>query len=127
MSSTIDRAGLGAMFLDRRFQFAIRQVLDAQVDAGDQVAAGVRRADAFDVLDRAAETILNDALGAGLRAEPAVVRQLQSFLSDVVVLLGEAEQMAGDFARRIEALIFAQQVNAGNFSSATCAASLGRM
>ena len=73
-----------------------------------------RRADALDVLDSAAVAILNHALGAGLRAEPAVVGELEPFLADVVVLLREAEQMAGDFAGRIEALVFAQQIDAGN-------------
>ena len=89
--------------------------------------AGTRRADALDVFDRAAVAILDHALGAGLRAEPAVVGELEPFLADVVVLLGEAEQVAGDFARRVEALVLAQQVHAGNLQLRDLRASLGRM
>ncbi len=109
-----DRAAFRLVLVHRRLQLAIREVLNPQVDAGDQILARPRRADALDVLDSAAVAILNHALGAGLRAEPAVVGELEPFLADVVVLLGEAEQVAGDFAGRIEALILAQQIDAGN-------------
>ena len=107
-----DGAALRLLLLHRRLQLAIREILNPQVDARDQVFAGPRRADALDIFDGAAIAVLDHALLAGLRAEPAVVGELEPFLADVVVLLGEAEQVAGDFARRIEALILAQQIHA---------------
>src|SRR5690606_12634202 len=93
-------------------ELAIRQILNAQVDARVQIRAGPRLANALDILDGTAVAILDHALGARLRAEPTVVRELESFLPDVVVFFREPEQVAGDLAGRIETLILAQQVHA---------------
>src|SRR5690606_35622728 len=57
---------------------------------------------------------LDHALRARLGSEPAVIRELESFLTDVVVLLRESEQMSRDFYGGIEALVLAQQLDTGN-------------
>ena len=102
-----------AIFLHRRLQLAVGEVLNAQIDAGDEIAARTRRADAFDIFDVAAERILNDALRAVLAVQQLLVAELQSFLA-LVIDGGESDHVAGHFARRIVAAVFAQQVDAGN-------------
>ena len=72
---------------------------------------GRGRADALDVLDRAAEAVLDHALRAGLAAQPLVVGELEAFLADVVDA-GEPEQVPGDLAARVVAPVLAQQVDA---------------
>ena len=74
---------------------------------------GLGALDALHVLNAAAEAVAHHALGAGLAGEPVVVSKLQAFLS-LVVDVGEAEQVADDFAGRVVASIFALQVHAGH-------------
>ena len=108
-----DRARARLVRLHGGLQLAVGEVLHAQVDAGAQVLSGARRLDALDVLDRAAEAVAHHALRARLAAEPLVVGELEPFLADVVDV-GEAEQVPGDFARRIVAPVLAQRVHAGD-------------
>ena len=57
------------------------------------------------------QAVLDHALRAGLAAQPLVEGELEAFLADVVDAC-EAEQVAGDFARRVVAPVLAQQVHA---------------
>ena len=113
MSSTTIEPALRAVFLHGRLQLAIREVLQAQVDARAQVLARTRRLDALDVLDRAAFVVAHHALHARLAAEPLVECEFEAFLADVVDVR-EAEQVPRHFAGRIVATVFAQRVDAGD-------------
>ncbi len=106
-----DRTGVGAIVADRRFQLAIGQVLDAQVDAELELAARAHGANALDVLDVIPLAVLDDALCTVLAAEPVVEGELRALLAGVVHV-GKAEQMPGHLARRIVAAVFARQVHA---------------
>ena len=108
-----DGARVCAVFLHRRLQLPIRQILNAQVDARHQIAARPRRANAFDVLDVATVQVLNDALGAILAVQQLIVAELQAFLS-LVVDGGESDHVPRDFTGRIVAPVLAQQINARN-------------
>ncbi len=106
-----DRAGARAIVAHRRLELAVGQVLDAQVDAEPELAAGPHGADALDVLDAIALAVLDHALGAVLAAEPVVEGQLRALLARVVDV-GEAEQVPGDLAGRVVAAVLARQVDA---------------
>ena len=78
---------------------------------------GPHRADLLDVLHDLAVAILDHALGAVFAREPVIERELEAFLA-FVVDAGEAEDVAGDFARRVVAAVFAHQVHAGDLQRA---------
>jgi hypothetical protein len=107
------RTGTCAVFLHRGLQFTVSQILNAQIDTGDQIAARTRRADALDIFDIAAERILDDALRAVFAVQQLVEAKLQSFLA-LVVHRGESDHMRRHLARRIVAAVFTQQVYARN-------------
>ena len=108
-----DGARVCAVFLHRRLQLPIRQILNAQVDARHQIAPRPRRADAFDILDIAPVQILNDALRAVVAVQQLIVAELQALLS-LVVDGGESHHVARDFTRRVVTPVLAQQINARN-------------
>ena len=72
------------MRLDRCFERPVSEILQAQIDAGAQVLAVMRRANARDVFDRAPEAILEDPLGTRLTCEPVIERELETFLTFIV-------------------------------------------
>ena len=78
------RARLGAVRLDRALELAEGEVLDAAVEREREVAAVVRRAGAFDVLDDAAEAVLDHAAAAGAAGELGLVGELDALLAGVV-------------------------------------------
>ncbi len=79
-----DGTGLRAVLLHRRLQFAIGEILNAQVDAGDEIAARPGRANALDVLHVAPVQVLNDALGAILAVQQLIVAELEALLALVI-------------------------------------------
>ena len=94
-----------------RLELAISQVLNAKINAQGQIATRPHRADALDVLDLAPVLILDDALGAILATQPVIVSEFHTFLARVIGV-GKAQQVPGDFARRIIAAVLARQVQA---------------
>ena len=116
---------LCAVFLHRRLQLPIREILDAQIDAGDEIAARARRADALDVLDIAPVEILDDALRAVLAVQQLIVAELQTLLA-LIIEVGEADHVPGDFAGRIIAPVLAQQIHARNSQRLDVRRLLGR-
>ena len=68
-------------------------------------------ADRLDVLDDAAEAVLDDAPAAGLAAEGGLVGELDALLAGVVDA-GEADHVSGHFAARVVAPVFALLVDA---------------
>ena len=79
--------------LDRGLELAEREVLQPRVDREREVAAGLRRADRRDVLDRVAAAVDDHAAAARPAAEPLLLRELDALLAGVVVA-GEAEDVA---------------------------------
>ena len=75
------------------------------------VSAVLRRADALDVLDDAAEPVLDDAAAARLAGEFALECELERLLA-LVVDVGEADQVRHHFARRVVAAVLALQEHA---------------
>ena len=59
------------------------------------------------------DKVLEYALLTGLAREPVVVSELEPFLADVIDI-GEADQVAGDLARRVVTTIFTLDVDAGD-------------
>ena len=100
------------MRLYRRFERAIRDVLNAQIDARTQVLAVTRWPDAFDILDRAAEPVLQDAFRAGLTGKPVVECQLEPFLTRVIDIR-KPDQVACDLTRRVIAPVFSLNIDTG--------------
>ena len=93
------------MRLDCALERPVREVLQAQIDAGAQVLAVTRRTNARDVFYRAAETILEHTLGAGLAGQPVIEGKLETFLA-FVIDVGETDQVARHFRRRVVAAVF---------------------
>ena len=110
-SMTITEPALRAVVLHRLLQFPVGQVLNAQIDAGDEVAAGPRGADALDVLDAVPEHVLDDALRPILAVHQLIVAELQALLA-LIVDRGEPDHVAGHFARRVIAAVLALQIHA---------------
>ena len=106
-----NRSGVRTEALNSALERAVGNVLQAQVYAGTQGLARLRRADTLDVLDRASEPILQHALLAGLTAEPVVKGKLQA-LETLVVDVREADQVPGDFAGRVVASVLPLHVDA---------------
>ena len=67
--------------------------------------AGLRRADRRDVFYRLVAAVDDDAAAARNPGKPRLLRGLDSLLAHVVVA-GEADDLRGDFAARIEPAIF---------------------
>ena len=105
------RAGLGVEFLHRVLDAGKGDVLQLAVDRQRQVAAVVRLLRQADVLDDAAEAVLDHAAAAGGANECLLLRQFHAFLADVLDA-GEAHQVGHHFALRIEALVFLARVEA---------------
>ena len=105
------RARLRALVANRRLQFAIREVLDAQVDGQHEIAPGPHRADFLDVLHDLAVAVLDHALGAVFAREPVIERELEALLA-FIVDAGEADDVTRDFARRVVTAVLAHQVHA---------------
>ncbi len=97
-----DRTAGSVVLRQRVAQFLVGQELDAAIDAEGQVLARLGRLDQVDALHDRALAVADHALGAGLAAQPFVVRQLQPFLA-AVVDVGEAEHVRHRFALRVEA------------------------
>ncbi len=108
-----DRAAAGALIPDRRFQLAVGEVLDTQVDGKNEIATGARRTDALHILYHPAVAILDDAFRTVLAGKPMIERQLETFLP-CVVDVREAENVPGHFASGIVPTIFARDVDARN-------------
>ena len=68
-------------------------------------------ADALDVLDVVPEHVLDDALRAVLAVQQLIVAELQALLA-LIVDGGEPDHVAGHFARRVVAPVFALQIHA---------------
>jgi hypothetical protein len=94
-------------------EFAIGEVLDAAVDRQREVAARLRLAQQFDVLNLMAEAVAQHALEAGLSGQPVVEGKLGAFLA-LVVDVRVAEHVGHDLAARVVALEFALAEDAGN-------------
>ena len=92
------------------FERPVGEVLQPQIDAGSQVLAVTRRPNTLDVLNRAAQPVLQHALCTGLTAQPVVERKLQTFLT-FVVNIGKPDQVTGNFRRRVVTTVFALHVD----------------
>src|SRR5690606_32534001 len=88
-------------------------ILQAKVEARAQRASGTRLLDQLDVVDDAAEPVLQHALTAVLPGEPIVVCELEP-LEAVVVDIGEADDVPDDLRGRIEAAVLAERSHARN-------------
>ena len=108
-----DGAGPGALVADRRLEFPVGQVLDAQVDREHQVPARARRADALHVLHDAPVAVLDDPLRAVLAGQPVVEGELEALLAGIVDI-GEAQQVTGHLAGGVVAAVLARGVHPGN-------------
>ena len=71
----------------------------------------MRRTNALNIFDRAAEPIFKDTFCAGLTREPVIESQLETFLA-LVVNIGKSDQMSDDFACWIIASVFTLYVDA---------------
>src|SRR5690606_12983056 len=78
------------------------------------VLARMRRPDTLDILDGAAEAVLQHPLRAGLAGKPVIERELESLLA-VIVDTGEAHQVTGDLAGRVKAAVLALHIQARQF------------
>ena len=108
-----DGAAFGFAAFDRLLDLAEGQRLYLAVYAQRNIAARLGRAQTGHVLDDISAPVLDDLLAARLAAELCLQRKLDAFLS-VVIHIGEADEMRGDFAAGIVAAIFALQRNAGD-------------
>ena len=86
------RAGLRPVVHDGRLERAVGERLEPEVDRQVDVPPGQGRPDVLDVLHAAAETVLDDLLGARDPAKHQVVGELHSFLSRTVDI-GEPDDM----------------------------------
>src|SRR6185312_8336218 len=91
----------------------IGEVLNAQVDREDEVTSRAGRPDALDVLHDPAIAVLDHPLLAIDPGQPLVVCQLESRLT-LIVDVGEADQLPGDFARRIITAVLAREIHTGD-------------
>ena len=107
-------AGLGAILDDRVTQFAVGQVLQAQIDRQRQRLAGLGVFGDLDILDQPATPILDDLALAGNAGQPFVVGQFDTFAA-VVIDVGETHHVRGGFTGRVETPKFLDAVDAGNF------------
>ena len=97
----------------RGFQLAVRNELQALIDAQRKVLAGTRTADVFDVIHDLATTIAKDALGTRLTSQRLVEGKLQPLLT-IVFDVGKPEHMAEHLTCRVVPLVFALDMHAGN-------------
>ena len=105
------RAGPRLVRLDRGLELAKGQVLQPAVDRQREIAAFLRRAYARHVLDDLAAAIDDHAPAARVAAQPALLRELDAFLTDVAVA-GEADDLAHHFAAGVIAPVLVFVVNA---------------
>ncbi len=108
-----DRARTRMSVANGRLQFAVREILNTQVDRQHQIATGPGGPDAVDVLNDVPVAVLDHALGAVLPGKPVVERQLEAFLARIIDVR-ESQHVPGDFAARVIAPIFARGVHTGN-------------
>ena len=107
-----ERARLRAVLLDRALERAVGEALDLAVDRrAPGRAPSCAGADRLDVLDDAAQAVLDHAPAAGLAAERRLVRELDALLPGVVDA-GEADHVRGHFAAGVVAPVFALLVDA---------------
>ena len=112
------------MLLHGLAQGAVSKALDLAVDRQREIATVLRRADRLDVLDYAAQAVLDNAPAAGATAERILVRELDAFLAGVVDA-GEADEMRGDFAGRVVAAKFALLIDALDAEAVDCLGGFG--
>ena len=105
------RAGPRLVHLDRGLELAEGQVLQPAVDREREIAAFLRRAYARHILDDLAPAIDDHAPASRVSAQPALLRQLDAFLTDVAVA-GEPDDLAHHFAARVIAPVLVFVVNA---------------
>ena len=105
-SSAISAPALARCCSTALLQRAEGEALDLAVDRERRGRAVLRRADRFDVLDDAAQAVLDHAPAARLAAERRLVGELDAFLAGVVDA-GEADDVRGHFAGRVVAAVFA--------------------
>ncbi len=87
--------------------------MNSRVQAETEVAAGLGRAHALDLLDHASESIAQHAPRAGDAAQALFEGELDAFLPDVVDV-GEADHVSSHLTERIVASVLALQVHAGH-------------
>src|SRR5262249_27999395 len=105
------RAGARARVRDHRLELAVREVLEAQIDARAQVAAGAGYLYQLVLADYVSESIFQHSLAAVLSPEPLIVFGLEPFLA-AIVDVGESKQVADDFALGVITLVFAHRAHA---------------
>ncbi len=106
-----ERARFRVIGLDRCFQCAIGNVLDAQIDTRAQFFTVARRFDAFDTFDGPAEPVLENALGARLTGQPVIECEFQAFLPGIVDI-GEADEVPGDLTGRVVSPVLPLNIDA---------------
>ena len=95
------------LLADHRFLDGLeRLVLDAGIDGELQVAAVLRLADLVDVADDATAAIPDDPAAARLAGQRGLEGQFEPFLTHVGQI-GETDEVGGDLAFGIVALVFA--------------------
>ena len=92
----------------------MRQILKALVDGQLERPAFARCLQIFDVLNNSALAILDDTLLASRACERALLGELDTFLS-LIILASKADDVGRDIARGVEATKFALLEHAGNF------------
>jgi hypothetical protein len=105
------RPRLGAVLLDRMLERAVSQALQLAVERKPQVGSVLGRADRLDVLDDAAEAVLDHAPAARLAAEMALESELDPLLA-CVIDPGKADYVSGHFATGIVAPVFRVLIDA---------------
>src|ERR1700723_1719899 len=108
-----DGARVRAVFGHRRLQFPVSQILYPQVDAGGEIAARPRRADAFDIFNVPAVRVLYDTFRTVFAVQQLIEAKLQAFLA-LIIDGGESHDMPRHLARGGVTTVLAQQGHAGN-------------
>ena len=106
-----DAARLGLVGGDRVADALVGEELHLRVDRQADVLAVERGHAVADVLDDAAEPVLDDAARAVAAGELLLERELDAFLA-VVLDVGEADDVRGGLAFRVLALVLAHLVDA---------------
>ena len=94
-----DGACLGLAAVHRQLQLGEGESLQFRIQRKRQVAAVLRLADRFRILDDLPETVLDHPPAAGLAGQRRLVSELDAFLARVV-RAGEAEHLRHHFAVR---------------------------